>query len=362
MDTKDEIVDQLERLKQGFDARMDRQLEPIKDRLEKNISAVDNLLAGNNERKTGGPGTTFESRLVSLFEQNIEVIKSVASGMQHKARLETKALPMLSSTHITGDGVNTYNQKIGVAPGDRVNVRDLLPAVSSDSALWVNYTETVTGAPATQTEGQAKAAVEYAYTATTLTAQYIAGYTKFSKQLAGHLPFLQSTLTRSLMRDFLAAENSILSAQLIAAANGYDSSADTADLKTLIDILAGRMAAGYSNDFIAVSFAQYGSLLKNLYDSSNYLGSGSIVGTPGGGISVWNTPVVPVGWLANDKALIVDNSYVQRVVVDPLRVEFSEHDGDNFQKNLISARVEEMEVLSVLRGEAVSYFDFGNES
>ncbi len=48
----------------------------------------------------------------------------------------------------------------------------------------------------------------------------------------------------------------------------------------------------------------------------------------------------------------------KKVVVDGLKVEFFEQDGDNVQRNVITARIEERNVLAFDRPDAFYYGDF----
>lgn len=301
--------------------------------------------------------TTLEGQISNVIATNHKSIIDIKEGSQ--SRVQFKALPMLSTTHITGGGVNTYGKFVPNV-GAAIHARDVIPSVVSSTATWIDYVEgTQTGSVAFQTEGATKAELEFVYEAKQVKAEYLAGVTKFSKQLASNLPFLRSALITQLSREFYKAEDSYIATQLTTAATGYTSAA-TDDVEAIIDTIAGRLAAGYETDVILLNHVQYARLLKAMFTNGNYYGSGSVVGTPGGGISIWSTPIVPVGWVGDDKGLFIDRSFVKRVVVEPLNIQFSEHDGDNFVKNNITARIEEQEAVSVLKGAAISYIDFGN--
>ncbi len=69
-------------------------------------------------------------------------------------------------------------------------------------------------------------------------------------------------------------------------------------------------------------------------------------------------PVIGASWVTNDKALIVDASYLERVETEGLRVEFSYEDSDNFQRNLVTARVECFEDINIMRTDALIYGTF----
>lgn len=83
---------------------------------------------------------------------------------------------------------------------------------------------------------------------------------------------------------------------------------------------------------------------------------------PNGNIRIAGVPVIAVPWVTDDKALIIDNEYIERVETESLRVEFSYEDADNFTKNLVTARVECFEDINLLRTDAHIYADLGNAS
>ncbi len=58
--------------------------------------------------------------------------------------------------------------------------------------------------------------------------------------------------------------------------------------------------------------------------------------------------------------LIFDRDIMERVETESLRVEFSYENNDNFEKNMVTARVECFEELNVLRPDGIIYHDFGN--
>jgi hypothetical protein len=60
--------------------------------------------------------------------------------------------------------------------------------------------------------------------------------------------------------------------------------------------------------------------------------------------------------------MIIDTDFIERVEGESLRVEFSFEDSDNFQRNLVTARIECFEALNLIRTDAHIYADFGNVS
>ena len=165
-----------------------------------------------------------------------------------------------------------------------------------------------------------------------------------------------------LLRDFYKKENAKFYAAVAANATGFNTTSETDDAKALIDVLMGRLDNDFNNSFILVKNSQKGRLLKLLYENGLYMGSGSVIGTPDGQIRIADTPVVGVSWVTDDKIMVIDADFLERVETSSLRVEFSYEDSDNFQRNLVTARVECFEELNGLRWDAHSFHDLGNDS
>ena len=171
-----------------------------------------------------------------------------------------------------------------------------------------------------------------------------------------NLPWLQTTLVRMLLRDFFKKENFKFYQNVANNATGYTTTAETDDVKQIIDILTGRADQDFNNSFILCKNAEVGVLLKALYTNGYYAGSGSVVGTPDGNVRIAGVPIIGVSWAASGKVMIIDSDFIERVQTEDLRVEFSFEDSDNFEKNLVTARVECFENLNLLRTDSHSYF------
>jgi hypothetical protein len=98
-----------------------------------------------------------------------------------------------------------------------------------------------------------------------------------------------------------------------------------------------------------------GKLLKATVAAGYYAGSGSVIVNPNGGMTIWGVPVVSASWVTNDKALVIDSDYIERVETESLALEFSYENGTNFQKNLITARIECMEEVNLMLSNSAIY-------
>jgi HK97 family phage major capsid protein len=268
---------------------------------------------------------------------------------------------MTLGNNLSGDGVASYNQRQGLVPAQKINMRDLIPTAVSPTGLYVTYRETGTeGSIGIQTEGNPKSQIDYDLTEVKVVSDYIAGFARFSKQMMFQLPFLQNTLQRMLLRDFYKKENATFFNTVSQAATGSTTTSATVDVEQLVDWIANQLDANFDASFALVSYSQWARLLKT--KPMDYSVPGGVVIDPNGNIRIAGVPVVGASWVTDDKALIIDSNYIERVETEGLRVEFSYEDSDNFQRNLVTARVECFEDINLLRTDAVIYGDFGNES
>jgi len=269
---------------------------------------------------------------------------------------------MTLSGNLTGDSQATYAPNPAIQPSQSLNFRDLIPTVRSETGLYVYYRENagLTNNIAAQTEGSDKGENNYSLTEVKVVNDYLAGFSTFSKQMLKSLPFLTQTLPRMLQRDFFKAENSAFFTAVSGAATGSTTTAETNDLLQLVDYIGNQKAANFVPSYALVSQQQMGRLLKATIAAGYYAGAGSVIVNPNGGITIWGVPVVSASWVTDDKVLIFDSSYLERVEVEGLAIEFSYENGDNFQKNLVTARIECYEDINLMLTTSAIFADMGN--
>lgn len=332
-----------------------------------NQKALDELIAAKNaksieSKSTKSFGDAFAETMAEAFESKQAEFKNFAKDRNAKLVLELKDVAnMTLGNNLTGDGQATYNTRQGLVPSQKINFRDLIPTTQSPTGLYVTYRETGSeGALTVQTEGNAKGQIDYDLTEVKVVSDYIAGFARFSKQMMFQLPFLQSSLQRMLLRDFYKKENAQFFSVTSQAATGSTSTSATVDAEQLVDWIANQLNANFNASFALVNYAQWARLLKT--KPSDYSVPGGVIIDPAGNIRICGVPVIGASWVTDDKALIIDSDYLERVETESLRVEFSYEDADNFTKNLVTARVECFEDINVMRTDALIYGDFGNAS
>lgn len=332
----------------------DKENQKVIDNFQKRLQAVD--LPGGENKSFGG---FVSEQIAEAFGKKQSEFKSFSNDKNASLSIEVKSpATMLIGTHLTGDTQASYNSRQGIIPSAKINFRDLIPTVRPATGTYVTYRETGgEGEVGVQTEGSLKSELDYKFTEVKVVADYVAGWTTFSKQMMLNLPWLQSTLMRLLMRDFLKKENTLFYSIVAANATGYDETGETSNVKGLIDFLMGRADSDYNNSFVIVKNTEKGELLKLMFESGYYAGSGSVVGMPDGTVRIADTPIIGASWATAGKVMIIDNDFLERVEGESLRVEFSFENEDNFKKNLVTARVECFEDLNLLRPDAHTYTD-----
>jgi hypothetical protein len=331
---------------------------------KKNQAALDHLIAEKSAKKVDNKnksfGEAYNEAIAEAFEAKQAELKEFQKNKNAKLTIDLKAVgTMTLGDNLSGDGVATYNQRQGLVPAQKINMRDLIPTAVSPTGLYVTYRETGTeGSIGVQSEGIAKSQIDYDLTEVKVVSDYIAGFARFSKQMMFQLPFLQNTLQRMLLRDFYKKENATFFSTVSLAATGSTTTSATVDAEQLVDWIANQLAANFDASFALVSYQQWARLLKT--KPNDYSVPGGVVIDPSGNVRIAGVPVIGASWVTDDKALIIDSNYVERVETEGLRVEFSYEDSDNFQKNLVTARVECFEDINLLRTDAVIYADFGN--
>jgi HK97 family phage major capsid protein len=355
MENLDLIKEMAENVK-GFAGQIEdvkSSVSVVKDEMQKQI---DNAFAAQKKATASKEVKFFDELVSEKMEGRLEEMENTLKK-GGKFRLEMpEAKTMTISGNVTGNPVTTYSQRQAIQPAQLVNFRDLVPTVRSESGLYTFYKENtgLTNNIAAQTEGSLKGANDYSLTETKIVNSYIAGFSRFSKQMMKSLPFLSQTLPRMLQRDFFKSENASFFTTVSAAATGTTTTTETVDLKQLVQLIANQKAANFNPSFILVSPPQQARILIDTINAGYYVGSGSVQIGTGGDITIWGVPVLSATWVTDNKALVIDADYIERVEVEGIAIEFSYEDSDNFQKNLVTARIECYEAINLmLPGSAI---------
>ena len=264
---------------------------------------------------------------------------------------------MTLASNLSGDSVATYNSRQAIQPGQLVNFRDYVPTVQSPTGLYVTYREATGNANniAAQLEGSLKQENNYSLTEVKTVNEFIAGFSKFSRQMLTSLPFMSQTLPRLLTRDFFKKENAAFFSTVSGAATGVTTTSASTNLGDLIQLIGNQRAADFSPAVIFVSNATYSGMLIESFTNGYYLGAGSLGIGANGALNLVGVPIVGVNWIPNSRALVLDNSFIERIEVNGLNIELSYEDQNNFVTNMVTARIECYEAINLMLPNSAIY-------
>ena len=306
--------------------------------------------------------------LLKQIEKNADNIAKLGRGEAKRSGfiLDTKAVGnMTEAVNLTGDIPRQYAPQVYALPNRKVHVRSLLPVGTISQGLFTFPQETGgEGAPANQTQGSAKAQVDFDISMVNAPAQVIAGYVKISRQMLDDVPAMTSFLQSRLLEKYLVAEDSQLlfgsgsgvNLQGITGVASAATGAATVDVEQLVQAIAQVENSNYSATGILINPLDWANIVNTKNTNAAYSLPGSTVVTTNGQLSIAGIPVYTSTAIAADKFLVGDWSMGAQIMQNQgISVQFSEMDSDNFQKNLITARIECMEEINLMQPTAAIY-------
>ena len=351
-----EAKNEMKALADDLQAKNATQTETL-EAMQKHLDILD---LKSQDKKSSEVTATFESDVVGEIKSNFDNIKNVTKGKS--ASLELKVVgTMTSATNITPANaiVNTYQSGIAMIPGQLLNFSQLVPTVSSATGAYVVYRETVgEGLIASQIEGASKSLIDFDTAPITYNATYLAGFAKYAKQMAQDLPFLTSWLPTALRREYFIAENARFHTALAAAATAVPAGTLGNEIERIIKVIALLETKNFSANGVVINPADWAKIAITEKSTGAGYGLPGIVTITNGQLAVNGVNVYKANWIPANKYCVGDWSMAKKVVVDGLKVEFFEQDGDNVQRNVITARIEERNVLAFDRPDAFYYGDF----
>lgn len=305
-----------------------------------------------NEKKT------FADQLKKSLADNFEEIKEVRAGKS--VQIKAVADMLTTGDHVTGDYIRDYNRTVITLPGQALNVADLIPTISIDGGTYTYIRETAgEGAFAYQTEGSAKAQLDFDFSHIDVTTDFLAGMTAYSKKMRNNLQYLQSFLPEALRKKYFIAENADFYTKISTAATASTETAASHDniAEQLTAELATLEGANYNGaNGIVTNVADFYNLLE--VEKSTGAGYGLPIGFTyeGGVLRAFGVPVFKAVWVAANKYLVGDWSMIEKVVTEGLSLEFS--DQERFSKNEIIARMEAQVNVAVKQPASIIFGDF----
>jgi len=332
------------------------------------MEAKNNRVKMNQTEVKGNNATHADAN-----EKNTDSIAKLARGEQKRSSfiLDTKAVgTMTEAVNLTGDITRQYANQVYALPSRKVHMRSLLPIGSINQGLFTfPYESGGEGDPAAQTQGSSKAQVDFDITMKDAAAQYIAGYVRISRQMLDDIPAMTSFLQSRLLEKYLIAEDAQLlsgngtapNLQGITGVATAATGAATVDVEQLVQAIAQLESTNYSATGILVNPLDWAAIMNTKNTNAAYSLPASTVVTTDGSVSIAGIPLYKSTAIAVDKFLVGDWAMGAQIMQNQgISVQFSEMDGDNFTKNLITVRVEARIAFPIYYAGAFVYGDFGN--
>jgi HK97 family phage major capsid protein len=279
--------------------------------------------------------------IVKGYDSIKEAVRSNGKGFNFELDLKTVGV-MTESSSLTGNPyvsyINSPALRAFVNPHLR-SIFNIIPVSTGSVSFPRGNSPVGEGSFGKQTEGSAKAQLDYDVTVVNKVLQFIAGYVKVSRQMVDDLPFLNAYLQQSLIEDFQRAEDTYYLNDLASSATaGVSSGANTAE--KFVDYVAQLGSSNWNANLILTTHAGWANVLKTVPSGGSYSVPGGITIDPQGNIRMMGIPVVPHSLVTASKAYVLDTTKFSIAQQSGLAVRSTEFDQDDFIKNLITFRCE----------------------
>lgn len=289
----------------------------------------------------GGDG--FEAPLVQGI--GAMVVKELEGNREllDKTRSVRLVIKAAGDPVTTASGRNILTGGVGVPTGRVLGLQygvPQRPAASASAIEYSRFTGTQGAAAQQAAEGDAKAAVRPDHGLIVQSALTVAGYAKLSRQALNDRVALARAVETTLRRSVDTALDAALyggATGFVGGIEGLATAYTSLVYQTMADAVSEGVAtmqlAGFNPDVVALSPSDWLAVVvkkgtaNDHYLSGNYLGA---MPQEMRGLRVVLSPSVDAG-----KALLMDSSHVELLVVDDFSVELA-YDGNDFTKNLVT--------------------------
>ena len=287
----------------------------------------------------------IKSAIGDAIVKGYDSIKEAArtNGKGFNFELDLKAVGVMTeAVNLTGNPYTSYINSPALRSFVNPHLRsvfNIIPVSTGSVSFPKGNIPVGEGSFGKQTEGSAKAQIDYDVTVVNKVLQFIAGYVKVSRQMVDDLPFLNAYLQQSLIEDFQRAEDTYYLNDLAASATaGVSSGANTAE--KFVDYVAQLGSANWNANLILTTHAGWANVLKTVPSGGSYSVPGGITIDAQGNIRMMGIPVVPHSLVTASKAYVLDTTKFAIAQQSGLAVRSTEFDQDDFIKNLITFRCE----------------------
>lgn len=352
---KDELASEFKKINEQTEARINEMNEDAQkksDTLAELKKSVDKVLADSGKVKGAIAGEAkaswshsehLKSAVLEIVGENFEKIKNESSFMQMK-----DVAVMTLGNNLTGTSQISYVQNPIMRSFYNPHLYDIfriIPTATGNVTFPRGNSPVGEGSFGVQTEGNAKAQVDYDVTMVNTAVPFIAGYAKVSRQMLQDLPFLQAYLSQSLVEDWNRTVNTRF-LNNIATNSTALSTSETITVSKMISALAqhGNLGLGMAN-LILTTWDAWSKVL--LTKPSDFSVPASVGIDANGNVRINGVPVVPHSQVTGSRFYCMNTDAFAIAQASGFQVRSTEFDQDDFVKNLVTYRAEaRIELLS----------------
>lgn len=356
-------------------------VDSIKDQVKADVSAIDKKVSehvdqlNEDARKKGESLVELKAKIDEInasatrMKSGIEAeahkdwtavdylkaeVKDIINQNFDKIKAETPFIATKTVGNMTLGANLTGTSQVSYVPNSQMrdmysphlyNVFQIIPTATGNVTFPRATSGVGEGSFGDQTEGSAKAQIDYDVTMVNTSVPFVAGYAKVSRQMLQDLPFLESYLGMSLIEDWNRRYN-VKCLNTIASGSTALSTSETVTAAKMIAGIAqhGNLGLGAAN-LILTTYAAWSTLL--LTKPSDYSIPGGVTIDASGNVRIAGVPVVRHQQVATSRFYVLNTSAFATAQASGLQVRSTEFDQDDFIKNLVTYRAEaRVELLS----------------
>lgn len=346
-------------------------IKVMKDAADKNQIALDNLIAGKNDKSFNKGSKHFNELLAEGIQENQDKIKGLKKGQGLSFEMKVVADMTFANNFSTADSsITTLKPGIIELPKRKLHIRQLLQGGSMSNSTFT-YVKEVAGeeGPETASEGALKNQFDLDLQEVDSPTQYIAGFVVISRKMLddvqGMTTFLQSRLMEKLLREedvqLLTGNGTSPNLSGITDSGNFTAAetSETSESLMLIDAISQLENQDREANGILLNPADYWTMAK----ISNLNQSQVVVIGEDGVLRIGGVPVFRSTAVAADQYIVGDWVMGANLITrEAPRVEFFYEDSDNVRRNKVTVRVEERIAFPIYGDNYFIVGDFGNES
>lgn len=342
-------------------------VQVISDEHDRTREEIKELKAARGRQGEETKRKTFTDVLKSAIEEHTDDLEKMArkdSGRKKNLSIQLKAVGDITTGNVTGGTAwgNVIRPGIIEAPKRKVHIRQLVPtgSIGPGTEFVFMRDNGGEGAPAPHTEGQTKAHLDLDLVESSVKIETIAGYATITRKAMNNIPgmisFLQSRLPELLLREedrqLLVGNGVSPNIKGILTAGNFTAATTSADvlIEQIIDSL-GQLEDEEEREATGILLRprEYYNFFKNKASGSGEYDLPKNVTFVNGVLYISGIPVFASTAMNKDFAGAEMNKFIvgdwdmgaQLLFQEDMRLEVSEHDGDNFKQNKYTWRIEE---------------------